>query len=309
MPDQKNIGEKFIDREVEREEFQKMLKFGDGTPRLLTIKDEGGRGKSALLKQLQYECHYIEDIPASLILLDNKGKKIPSAFDLVKAIREDLKNFESLKFTKFDTLENARMLKDPTPFSDLVGSSTGFVNTENAEIKDRAIVAGRVDTIIQNVEKLELKQHAQWPNEDYEEFVRTYCIFAFFEDLFDICKEKPVVILLDVWERCEESLQRWIMRPMLQKNCFEVSERPAKLIFVLAGRTMPPLKERLKDRYSNLVVSREKLSEWSFEHMKEFLKVHGYENFEDKVIEVIRERVNSDKTLDWALNMAKTYVS
>jgi len=295
----------FIDREVEREIFHQMLSFKNNA-RLLTFRDNGGRGKSALLKQLQYECRYIEDIPASLISFDGF---IVAGFDLVKAIREDLKKFGSIEFNKFDTLDNARMLKDPAPFTDLVSSDSGVVKAEQAEVKDRAIVAGRVDLIIQNVERSTLKQHEQWPNEDYEEFAREHCIAAFFEDLKNICKEKPVVILLDAWERCEETLQGWILQPMLQNLCFDVSERPAKLIFVLAGRTMPPLKEKLRDSYSNLVVSREKLSEWSFEHMKEFLKAHGYMSLDDETISILTRQVNEGKSLAWALTVATVYLT
>ena len=53
----------FINREVEREVFHQMLRFEDNA-RLLTFMDSGGRGKSFLLKQLQYECNFIYDIPA-----------------------------------------------------------------------------------------------------------------------------------------------------------------------------------------------------------------------------------------------------
>lgn len=294
--------EKFIDREVEREGFRNMLKFVD-EKRLLTIKAKGGRGKSSLLKRLRYECHYIEDIAASLISLDNP--EIVSEFDLVKAIREDLKNY--VEFKKFDVLDSARMQKDPAPFTNLVSSGSGAVNAQFAQIKDRGIIAGQVDTIMQNVEnlKLELKQRKEWPSDDYEEFVRQYCVAAFFEDLQDLCKERPVVILLDAWEKCGETLKRWIVRPMLHLNCFDTPNRPANLVFVLAGREMPPLKERLGDSYSSLVVSLENLSDWEFKHMKEFLEVHDYKGLNDKDIEFIQEKVNAGMSLEDALMFAK----
>ncbi|MBN1479257.1 hypothetical protein JXA70_03180 [candidate division KSB1 bacterium] len=260
-----------------------------------------------MLKRLLYECHYIKDIPACLISLDDRGK-IASDFDLVEVIREELKNFQHLLFTKFDKLNNARMLKDPTPFTEMVGTVAGMVNAEHANITDRAIVAGHVDKIIQNVEKLVLKQRDEWPSQDYEKFVRQYCIEAFFSDLNVICTTERVVILLDAWERCEESLKRWIIRPMLNDHCFEVSTRPDKLIFVLAGRELPPLKDRLKTKYSNVVTGFEKLSEWSREHMREFLKVHGYEGLTDTVIDEIRQAVNTSKSLDWALKVVRNWL-
>jgi hypothetical protein len=294
----------FIDREVERETFHEILKF-ENDVRLLTIKDKGGRGKSSLLKRLQYECHFIKDIPNSLILLD----EIPSGFDLVKTIRVDLKKFENLKFTKFDILDNARMLKDPNPFSDSLRDGSGMVNAEKAEIKDQAIVAARIDTIIQNAEKVVLKQRDKWPSEDYEAFVREYCVAAFFEDLKIMCKERSIVILLDAWEKCEAKLQQWILRPMLHNNCFRIPERPFRLVFVLAGRQIPPLKERLESEYPNLVVSRDKLSEWSIEHMEEFLKAHGFTGLTREEIKTICERVNHEKSLDWALSVARAYIS
>jgi hypothetical protein len=183
------------------------------------------------------------------------------------------------------------------------------MNLAGAELRDRAVAAGRIEYLIQNVKKLKLKQRDKWPSQDYEEFVRNICIDAFFEDLKIISKEKPVVILLDAWEKCAESLQRWIVQPLLHEHCFTETERPAKLFFVVAGRQVPLFKEMLGDRLSSLVISIDKLTEWSKEHMKQFLETHGYKGIDDRVVDYICKTVNTgqeENSLDWALGVATT---
>ncbi len=301
------VQEIFINRYVEREIFREMLKCKDNSPRLLTIQSRGGTGKTFLLKRLRYECHYILDIPCSLISMDDNI--ITEPFDIVKAIRNDYKNFdETIKFRKFDILDSARMLKNPEPFTEAISKESIYVNVESAEIKDQAIVAAKIDAIIQNIENLNLTlQSSEWANEEYETFVRKYCIDAFFEDLKVICQEKTVVIIFDVFEKCNPQLKRWIMRPLLHLHCFQEIDRPRKLVFVMAGRELLPFKERLGDQYSNLVENIEKLSEWSVKHMREFLQVHGFKNLSDKEIETITERVNTKGSLEQALIIAKAY--
>jgi len=44
-----------VDREVEQDEFGRLLQFTDYA-RLLTIQDEEGTGKTELLKRLKYNC-------------------------------------------------------------------------------------------------------------------------------------------------------------------------------------------------------------------------------------------------------------
>jgi hypothetical protein len=78
-----------IDREAEQELFQVLVSF-TSPARMLTICDKGGRGKSSLLKSLQYNCRYKikPAVPACLIELDHLEE--PSLFVFVAKVVEGL---------------------------------------------------------------------------------------------------------------------------------------------------------------------------------------------------------------------------
>src|ERR1051325_9382525 len=101
--------EKFIDRKAEQELFRKMLRL-DAPARVLFISDKGGRGKSHLLKRLEYICKWEEDIPCSRVEL--KELQNPSPLALIKKIRDDLK----LELEEFDRLYTARVLRQHEEF-------------------------------------------------------------------------------------------------------------------------------------------------------------------------------------------------
>jgi hypothetical protein len=238
--------ERFIDREAEQELFEELLKFQDDS-RLLTIRDEGGRGKSSLLKMLTYRCGWQHDPPilASLVALDQMSDHTP--FTLIMEIEKELAKSAHVfgvdsRFIRFHTLNEARVSRDFTPF-------------RTHTLSDLTL-QGASDDILSPL------SNENWSAEK-EEIARRACVEAFLEDLRRLCDTQPVVALMDSWERSNPILQEWIINRIVLPLCFDSDNRPDKFILVLAGRELPDFKLRLGEaRYQGLVKSIESLGTW-----------------------------------------------
>jgi hypothetical protein len=303
--------EKFIDREAEQELFEELLhKFQDDS-RLLTICDAGGRGKSSLLKRLEYNCLWQHDppTPVSLIPLDQLDD--PTDFALVRSIRrklgESVEDFGlELPFTSFDQLDDARVNRDPEPFRTRTGSIQGMAYAQGATIR-----GGTVGGVVQQVEHAEhvtVGSFGGWSTE-HDDMARRECIKAFFEDLKHICRVQPVVVLLDTWENSladREFILNRIVRPL----CFDTKNRPEKFYLVLAGREVPDFRIRLNEaKYRKLVKSIESLGEWEERHVKDFLRAYGYENLKDEDIGYLCSKLRSGTlSLEKALQMVAEFL-
>src|SRR5438034_262956 len=93
-----------IDRNAEQELFRTLVSFK--TPaRILTICDQGGRGKSSLLKRLTYNCEHEEkpSVPSCLLELDKVTDPSPFAFAFAVATGFAVRgeNFRE-RFAKFN---------------------------------------------------------------------------------------------------------------------------------------------------------------------------------------------------------------
>jgi hypothetical protein len=148
-----------------------------------------------------------------------------------------------------------------------------------------------------------------WSSADEQKLAQQACVDAFFLDLKIVCAGRPVVLLMDAWERCNSELQKWIMRELLKPHCFDLDGRPERLVFVIAGREVPNFKAMLgADRYEFLVRSLSSLGEWDERHVKEFLEVHGYKEIEDGDVKYVCEKLKSGWSLQKALKMVEEFV-
>jgi hypothetical protein len=263
---------------LEQELFDELLKFQDDS-RLLTIRDAGGRGKSSLLKMLEYKCIWRHDppTPVSLVSLDQLPDNHP--FILVYDIRDKL---STLRFTEFDRLNAARVSRDFSKFSAPSGPVEGRVHASGASMGGSAMVAGvgmqQQGEKIQNI----FSGGSDWSAEQ-EDVARRACVEAFFEDLKRICSEQKLVVLLDSWERSNTRLQEWILSDLVLPHLFNIENRPQRFVLVLAGRELPDFEVRLGEaRYQRLVKSIESLGMWEENHVKAFLQAHGFEGLDDE---------------------------
>jgi hypothetical protein len=96
----------------------------------MIIGDKGGRGKSHLLKRLQFKCKYEfrPPVPACLVALDQLADT--SKFGLVMEIREE---FRGVSFPKFDRLNYACLDNNFDAF-------TNIDPTLSARITDQTII-------------------------------------------------------------------------------------------------------------------------------------------------------------------------
>lgn len=103
------------------------------------------------------------------------------------------------------------------------------------------------------------------------------CVNAFLDDLKTHCQQQPLVVLFDAFEKCELEMQIWLLNHFLEPHCFNVQERPAQLVVVVAGREIPAFEEHWSpDECKSIVKSRESLGTWSAAHVEECLRVHGF---------------------------------
>lgn len=288
---------KFFDREKEREIFDDLLKLEDAA-RLLTICDSGGRGKSALLECLQSKCEWPREpqLPVSRIELDKLPDNQPFTF-IDRLVSHFRQGDNALAFPQFAQKNDARVRKDFTPFAASAASIEGKVFLEQATLGGSAnTVAG---VAIQNPHVVHVNAAPAWASPEQEEIAREACVEAFFADLKNACATQLAVLLLDSWENCNEDLRKWCLRKLVQPNCLNLDQRPAKFVVVLAGRKVPEFAEILgPERYLQLVRAVKALGPLEEHHVKDILAAHGYEELDDSEVQFLCKKLN----MGWSLN-------
>jgi hypothetical protein len=313
-----------IDRTAEQELFRDLATYQ--TPaRILTICDQGGRGKSSLLKRLRYNCqHEIKPaVPCCLLELDKLADRGPSEFNFAESVvdgfivrGEDV----SKRFAKFNQLNDARLAKDFTPFED----DSRTVRTRDPRLIGRSDVTRNLGTSIGvNVEGDYIQAAVPDFTEDQDKRARDRCVDALFDDLRSICATRPMVLMLDGWERCDLSLRDWIMEEMLSNHVFnpDAGLRPDKLAVVIAGRPHMPGKSPygLRDDefralfdsdadFAECVLSIKSLSKWESEHIREFMVINGYSEPTEDDVNFIRGLLLRGRSLEKIVSLIEDYL-
>jgi hypothetical protein len=290
---------KVIDREAEKEIFYELLKFRDDA-RVLTIQDTGGKGKTSYLKRLKHECRNHHEIPAAIIQLEQLQDASP--FSLVSEIRKEL----DLDFPRFDALNKARLAHFFTLFADLHKFAQGMISI------DQSTVSGSYNQFVgMHVDKLEIYPSPDWTSPEQEEIAREECIKTFFSELKNDHRDQPLVILLDTFERCDPRLHQWVQDRFLRVLCFDIKNRPQRLVVVLAGRNLPDFKDLLGStaKYDQHIRTIKSFGTWEENRVQEFLKVHGHETLTQDEIRLICDGIKTNRyTLSSALNLAHLFI-
>jgi hypothetical protein len=300
-----------IDRRAEQELFAGLVSFA--TPaRMLVISDKIDRGKSTLLRRLQYNCKYEINPPAHVpaCLVDLGEDNLLTAFDLIAKIVEGL-NIND-RFPKFTPLNIARTSKKIDPFDAVYKGMPGYANVGGDFIGRGKVVHGddvRGDKIGGN--KYEYNMQREF-TEGHETIARKKCIEAFFEDLRVLCATQPVVILLDHWENCNYDLREWIKGTFMREHFLNRDKnlRPAKLAIVVAGNSYDKAKAKFgirDDEFDRLfnneqecketILSIRSVCDWDSKHVREFLEQHGYYQVSDEDIDMLRDCLKRRHTL------------
>ena len=294
MPSQDlKIPDHFINRTAEREIFEQLLQLKEDA-RFLAIEDKEGTGKSTLLKMLRYQTFFLYQKPVSIISLEEPT--INSPFIFIERLR---KGFGTRgKFTNFDALNQARVNKISSRFAPSPATISGTVDARGVVISGSGhefagVKVNASGTVVVNPNDWSLEQ---------EELAREECIKGFRADLQS--SNEAIVVLLDSYERCSLDLAGWILEEFLLSFCFNAENRPARLLLVLAGRELPNFKAMLDQlKYEQFIRSKE-LSMWEEEHVKAFLKVHGYSDLSDEDVEYVWVKVKKGRTIREALTLA-----
>jgi hypothetical protein len=259
--------DKFIDREFEQELFEELLALRDDA-RLLAIRGGGGMGKSSLLAKFQYRCRTVRPrIAVALAALD----QLPDASPLA-LIREIVRQLAALHvdFTAFQQNETARMAGDfPSiramldfKYASFEGASHMRIQGVNVERAERVAISTAIVQL----------------TDEQDSLAQEASVSAFFADLARHCAAAPAVIMLDAYDRCAPSLQRWLLEHFLEALCFDRDKRPPQLIVVLAGRELPVFTHYLPPQEcENILRSVQQMSTWERRHVEECLRVHGFE--------------------------------
>lgn len=273
--------QKFIDREAEQELFEDLLLFKDDA-RILAIKDGPGCGKSELLKRFQYRCRTVKPrIAVSRIELDQLAEKHP--LGLVEFAIKQLEQPFNIPFARFKTIDLARKggdfaaIRNSPIWSTVDLSKANFQGATNVTVGGTIIQRSDITTVLPST--------TTTMTADQEKDARELCVRAFLDDLQEYCTQNPVVLLLDAYDKCDsEELKNWITGHFLERYFFDLSNRPQKLVLVMAGRDIPHFESHWSPEDCRTVVrSRDKLGIWEKRHIEAFLRVHGYQYSEDDV--------------------------
>ena len=114
-------------------------------------------------------------------------------------------------------------------------------------------------------------------SEEQQATAQEKCVEAFLEDLVSHCHQQRIVILLDAYEKCTPTLQKWLLEQFVEPHCFDTSRRPPNLILVVAGKEIPPFEQYWSaEECDQIVKSVRSLGKWSRKHVEECLLVHGF---------------------------------
>ena len=306
---------KTVDRDAEKTEFGRMLRFADDR-RLLVIGDAKGTGKSTLLRLLRYDCRWVHNVPVSLVLLepdpDTHDDRLPieSPIEFVQWAREDLA-VSDLAFPVYDFLNDLRLQFLWPPIAHSLTSVEDYLNEHfraqgislRGEASATSVSGGSVAGVY--IKELRLEPQKAWARRDLERISSQRCVEAFFHDLRRACATRSVVILIDSYERRHPGLQEWLLESFIRPMCLGQT-RPQRLLVVLAGceSELPPFQQMLHADFDRLVASRRLLG-WTEQHVRDFLGVHKYGHLGEGDFQIVFGKVREGWSIRAALSLAE----
>jgi hypothetical protein len=266
----------FINRKPEQDLFKSLMEFNENA-RLFVVQDKGGTGKSTLLELLQYQCKFRFFSPVGFVSLD--VPTINNDFVFVETLRNSIGINEP--FPCFDEKIAALAAKNPAAFAPVpIPINVSGNITAQSTISGGTQIGAQVN----------IAASGEW-NDALDVQARKQCIKAFFEDLKSLYDEKPLVVLLDSYDRCSEGLKEWIIDEFVLPFSINTNKRPQRLLIVLAGRELPDFTSMLAEQYTVLVRSSSPLSSWEKEHVKDLLRVHQYTKLSDNDLDFVWQKL------------------
>jgi hypothetical protein len=259
--------DRFIDRDEEQTLFETVLDTSSSR-RLIAIRGEPGAGKSELLLRYQHRCRTSRPrIPVSLVELRPALDRLALVEHIATELRAPLPSFRRLRL--------AARSGDFDPFRAWIDlHEARFDGAQNVRI---------ASTLVENADQVNVHAPSGKLTEGQERIVRELCVHAFFADLVELCHEQAVVLILDAYEKIEEqdeyteeqAIVEWVHTELLERLFDEPD--PLNLVVVLAGRAMPAFEANWPaEDVATRVERREKLGQWSRDHIEQCLAAHRY---------------------------------
>jgi hypothetical protein len=277
--------DRFLDREDARRRFSTLLEFS-GTRRLLAIRAKGGAGKSNLLRRFEWSCDVPDDgreaIPVSRVPLDQvEGGRV---VDLIYQMRTDL---ESLDWAGFDAVRKRWLAFDENLLDEQY--AIALIDNRGASIHGSPRFIG---VNFEHATNVHVTGQRAWPSKYHQDEVDRIYVRAFCADLKRNADTRAVVLLFDAFDRAPAKLREWVTG-FVNSHCLDVGERPAHLAVVLAGQTVPPLKQQLRERFDELVDMVDAFEDWSDELVARFLEQQGFPDAEEGEVAMLRQKINA----------------
>ncbi|WP_148571640.1 hypothetical protein [Nocardioides caldifontis] len=290
-----------VDRESEVEVFSSMLRF-ESSRRVMVVCDRQGRGKTALLRKLRYQCEYVVDPPVPVALFDFDTEPVTDEIDVVTRLAEDLGEADDpVPLPTFEKLNHARTIRDTGQFVQAWQSVQGAVDLSGASVSGEAQAAGVIQNI--HVQHVETLSFPEW-TEPLDRHVRKLCKEAFFSDLLRAAQGRPVVLLLDTVDAADQDMRRWLLRDLLRRRLLSDWEHH-RLLLLIAGTDVDQLLEPLTPEQQECLEPVATLKSWGPDHVRAFLQVHGYDGFSDEEIDVVQKAIEAGKSLVKAMQVAE----
>jgi hypothetical protein len=306
MPEQSFDPRKFINCEVEQKQFEELLSFSTSA-RILAVKDEaGGKGKSQLLEKFRHRCWTGKQrIQVSLVALDQLTDHSPLA--LLKLI---VSHLTDLSFGNFKKITAAVDFGNVS----LISGVASFDSASYKDIKDLKqglVVADRVDHMTVSTGALPTLTQAQMNT------AREAIFNEFFKDLKSYCAKKPVIIMLDAYDKSESEIKNWILDYLLERHMFHRESAACRWGLVIAGRDVPAFEQRWPEEDCKaLVRSIDALSKWTMENVEQCMRARGFKQPSPSDVDFFYQMIERDippqlvvQAIDYTLEQARRKVA
>lgn len=251
----------FVDRKDHLGCFDDLLKF-ESNVRILVVQDKPGMGKTYFLKRLDMHCKTMTPgIPSALV--DFRQLEDRSPFGLLYSVWKELKDRDVL-FPRFEEFFNSFDSNNNVSVNMSIQNNV-FDNVEHINVS--SVIGDMVSTL--NAQPISSNKQFKKDENTAEQ--------SFLSDMQHYCNDQPIVILFDHYESCfDEKLKKWVVGHFLQRYFFNVSNRPQKLLLVIAGRKdcLPSFDDYWSPAiHKDIVHWIDKLGPWPRGELKRFIKL------------------------------------
>lgn len=244
---------KSIDREKERQLFRDLL-VERTSPYLLLFQDKSGTGKSWLLEMLEQEAGY-PAVGARVVL--EEGVELRA---FVSQINTKFGRVGT-PLTRYEELAEAREARDHRPF--------GLPEPPRVDINVAIENTTMIDSVVKGGDVI-----MPWPV-GYDQKAERACLNALLDDIRDLSRRRPTVLLLDQFERASSEIKGWLDEVLLTR-ILDDADPFGPLIIVVASNdeefvgVVGQLGPRRGDCFHKAPLSR-----WEDRHIEQYFRQTG----------------------------------